>query len=456
MADVTTFDEGAGAAVETNGATRVLAFSTIGFTVFFAVWVMFSIVGLSVRDELGLSDSQFALLAAIPILTGSVLRVPLGIWADVIGGKRVFTLLLVVTAIPTYLVSRADSYLELLAYALFVGLAGTSFAVGIAWVSAWYPPSRQGFALGMFGAGNVGASITKLLAPTLVTAVGVAGLAGGFVPGGWRFVPFLYSALLIVMAIALWLFTPTREFTPASGRSMRALLAPLKHIRVWRFGYYYVVVFGAYVALALWLPKYYVDVFEVDLKLAGLLTAMFIFPASLLRPVGGALADRFGPRRVMYWVFVTIAAAALLLSFPNGHISLHLPTSIEPTGIREVLPFHQSIWMFSTLVFIIGIAMGVGKAAVYKYIPDYFPDDVGAVGGLVGAVGGLGGFYLPLLFAWALAGTDLPGSAFFVLFVFAGSALAWLHLTVVRVLRAASPQLDQQFEHLGVEGATLD
>lgn len=433
--------------VSAGERARVLAFSTVGFTLFFAVWVMFAIVGLPLREELGFTDSQFALLAATPILTGSILRVPLGIWSDLFGGRRVFTVLLLATAVPTYLVSTADSYLVLLVYALFVGLAGTSFAVGIAWVSAWYPAERKGFALGMFGAGNVGASITKLLAPTLVSAIAVGGLAGGLIPGGWRFVPFVYSIMLVVMAMLVWTFTPSRDIKPSQGRTLGDLLRPLKYIRVWRFGYYYVVVFGAYVALALWLPKYYVDVFDVDLKVAGVLTALFIFPASLLRPVGGAMADRFGARRVMYWVFGTITVASLLLSFPNGHITLHLSESIEPSGFRDVLPFDQSIWMFSSLVFTIGIAMGIGKAAVYKYIPDYFPHDVGAVGGLVGAVGGLGGFYLPLLFAWSLNVTDLPSSTFFVLFLFAAVAWGWLHLTIVRILRKASPQLDQEFEH---------
>ena len=420
-----------------HGAARVLTLSTIGFTLFFAVWVMFAIVGLKLRDEFGLSDAQFALLAATPILTGSVLRVPLGIWADVFGGRRVFTLLLLGTAVPTYLVSRADSYIELLVYALFVGLAGTSFAVGIAWVSVWYPPERQGFALGMFGAGNVGASITKLVAPTLVTTVAVAGLAGGLVPGGWRFVPFVYAVLLVVTALFVWTLTPSQDIKPGKGRAIRELLEPLKQVRVWRFGYYYVVVFGAYVALALWLPKYYVDVFGVDLKVAGVLTALFIFPASLLRPVGGHLADQFGARRVMNWVLGTITGASLLLSFPNGHITLHLSGSIEPSGMRDVMPFDQSIWMFGTVVFIIGVAMGIGKAAVYKYIPEYFPNDVGSVGGMVGAVGGLGGFYLPLLFAWALSVTDLPTSTFFVLFLFAGSAWAWMHVTILRLLRTS-------------------
>src|SRR3990170_4967851 len=162
---------------------RVLVMATIGFTVFFAVWVMFAIVGIPLRKELGLSDGQFALLVAIPILTGSILRVPIGLATDKLGGRVVFTALLLVTAVPTYFVSRADGYTELLVLGFLLRLAGTSFAAGIAWTSAWFPPERQGFALGTFGAGNVGASITKLLAPTLVTALPAAGAASGVVPG---------------------------------------------------------------------------------------------------------------------------------------------------------------------------------------------------------------------------------------------------------------------------------
>jgi NNP family nitrate/nitrite transporter-like MFS transporter len=191
-------------------ATRVLVMATFGFTVFFAFWVMFAIIGIPLRDELGLSEGQFAVLIAIPILTGSILRVPIGILTDHVGGRRVFTGLLVVTAIPCFLVSRADGYVELVILAFLVGLAGTSFAVGIAWVSAWYPPERQGFSLGMFGAGNVGASVTKLLAPILVTLVAVGGAAGGIIPGGWRFVPFVYAILLLATAVATWLIAPRR------------------------------------------------------------------------------------------------------------------------------------------------------------------------------------------------------------------------------------------------------
>jgi NNP family nitrate/nitrite transporter-like MFS transporter len=429
------------------GATRVLTVSTVGFTVFFAVWVMFAIVGLPLRKELGLNDSQFALLAAIPILTGSILRVPFGILTDRFGGRVVFTSLLLATAIPTYLVSRADTYGELLFYAFFVGMAGISFAVGIAWVSAWYPRERQGVALGTFGAGNVGASITKLAAPSLVGLVAAGGALGGVVPGGWRFVPFLYSILLVLMAAAMWIVAPSPDHRPGHGRALADLTRPLRFVRVWRFGLYYIVVFGAYVALSLWLPKYYVDVFGLDLKVAGLLTALFIFPASLLRPVGGHLSDRYGARRVMYWVFGLLTVATAALCAPNGHITLYLPQSIEPDGIREVMEFRMGPGLFTVLVFLVGVAMGVGKAAVYKHIPEYFPNDVGAVGGLVGAVGGLGGFFLPLLFAWAQRVTGLPQSTFFVLLAFTLFSFVWMHLVVQRMMRQAAPQMAQHFEH---------
>jgi len=390
---------------------RVLIIATVGFTVFFAVWVMFAIVGIPVREEFGLTDGQFALLVAIPILTGSILRVPVGMLTDLIGGRVVFTALLVVTAVPTYFVSRASGYTELLVLAFFLGVSGTSFAVGIAWVSAWYPPERQGFALGVFGAGNVGASITKLLAPSLVVLVPVAGTASGVVPGGWRFVPFVYTFMLLAMAAVAWLGAPRPDHRPARGRTFREINQPLEVLRVWRFGLYYIVVFGAYVALALWLPKYYVDVYDVDLRVAGMLTALFIFPASLLRPLGGYLSDRLGARPVTYTAFVVMCLAFIWLSFEVG------------------------IALFTLLIVTVGAMMGIGKASVYKYIADYFPRDMGVVGGLVGAVGGLGGFVLPLLFAWALAETGRPQSTFVVLLAASLVSLVWLHLVVIKMRR---------------------
>lgn len=433
-------------AAEKHGRMRVLWISTVGFTVMFAVWLMFGVLGIPIRKELGLDPVQLSWISAVAVLNGAIWRLPFGILTDRYGGRIVFTIMLVVTAVPAFLVSQAHSYTQLLIYAFLVGLAGNSFTVGIAWNSAWFPANRQGTALGVFGAGNVGASVTKLIGPALIALVPAAGFLGGVVPGGWRFVPFMYGGLLLVMAAVMWFGTPRVDRIPGQGRPIADMLKPLRRVSVWRFSLYYVVVFGAYVALAAWLPRYYVDVFGLELSKAALLTALFIFPASLLRPVGGYLSDRYGARRVMYASFGAMLVATLVLSMPQGHIVLYVPESVDPSGAREVLRFTMSVWLFTGLVFLVGIAMGVGKAAVYKYIPDYFPRDVGAVGGLVGALGALGGFFLPPLFAYGERLTKMPQATFMILFLVTLVSAVWMHLTVVGFLQKAAPQLKDDFE----------
>jgi len=308
----------------------------------------------------------------------------------------------------------AQTYWQLLLCAAGFGLAGNSFSVGIAWNSAWFPRAQQGTALGTFGAGNVGASGTKLLvvlAPAVLTFVPEGGYLNGWIPGGWRLVPLLYAGVLLATAAAILAFCPRRDPLPGRGRAARDLLAPLKFMRVWRFSLYYVVVFGAYVALAAWLPNYYVGTFGVDLRTASLLTAVFIFPASLLRPLGGWLSDRYGPRAVTYTVFLGMTAATLPLCLPGS-----------------LLPLNAA--GFTCLLFIVAVGMGIGKASVYKYIPNYFPRDVGAVGGLVGLLGALGGFLLPKMFGWLARATAFPQAAFLVLLAITLASLVWLHLTV--------------------------
>lgn len=426
---------------------RICVLSSIGFTLMFAVWLMFGILAIPIRQEFGLTDVQFGWLTAIAILNGSIWRLLFGIATDRFGGRRVFTLLILATIVPAYLVSQASSYGELLFYAFLVGLAGNAFSVGIAWNSAWFPREQQGLALGIFGAGNVGASVTKFIGPFLIATVPVAGYYGGWIPGGWRFVPFLYCLMLTVLAAAMWFGSPKHDHLPGKGRSLTEMMQPLRDVRVWRFSLYYVVVFGAYVALSVWLPKYYVDVYDLPLQQAALLTALFIFPASLLRPVGGWLADRFGARRVMYWVFGTMTLATLLLSGPSGHIVINVHGRFDADGMTEVLPFSMNVYWFTFFVFIVGVGMGIGKAAVYKYIPEYFPNDVGAVGGLVGLLGALGGFFLPPVFAFLLEWTWIPQTTFFALLVLTAGSFLWLHVTVWRMLHVASPHLQAHFEN---------
>jgi NNP family nitrate/nitrite transporter-like MFS transporter len=236
------------------------------------------------------------------------------------------------------------------------------------------------------------------------------------------------------MAGAVWLWAPAADRKPGQGRPLREMLAPLKHWRSWQFSLYYVVVFGAYVALAAWLPKYYVSVYGLSLWSASLLTALFIFPASLLRPLGGTLSDRYGPRVVLHAVLLVMTLAGLALSLPNGDYIVARPGGGEPL---YVVPFRLDVWSMTALVFVLGVGMGVGKAAVYKYIPDFFPKDVGAVGGLVGMLGALGGFVLPPLFVMMLDLTGLPQTAFFALFVLTAVSLAWFLASSGKAVEAA-------------------
>nr|WP_237682499.1 nitrate/nitrite transporter [Microbacterium sp. B19(2022)] len=417
-----------------------MTLSTIAFTLMFAVWLMFGILGIPIRDEFGLSDVQLSWLTAVAVLNGSIWRLPAGIITDRFGGRRVFAVMLLMAAVPTFLVSFAHDYGVLLVLAFFVGIAGNSFSAGVSWNNAWWPDARKGFALGVFGAGNVGASVTKLIGPALIAATAGSTYLGWIV-GGWRLVPVLYAVLLVIMAVLVWLLAPRPDLLPGQGRSLCSQLRPLKHLRVWRFSMYYVVVFGAYVALSAWLPLYYVDNYGLDLAVAALLTASFIFPASLLRPLGGWFSDRFGARRVMYATFTVMLAVLFFLSLPSGHLVVQ-----TVDGSATALPFTMPLAAFASLVFVLGCAMGVGKAAVYKHIPDYFPADVGSVGGLVGMLGGLGGFVLPPVFAYTLALTGLPTSTFAILFVLTAACAVWMHLTVWRMLHTHSPQLAGRLE----------
>ena len=402
-------------------AVRVLTLSTTAFTLLFAVWLMFAVIGIPIQKEFALTEVQFFWLGAIAILSGSLWRLAFGILTDRVGGKVVFTALLLFTAIPTYLVSHASSYHELMILAAFIGLAGNSFNVGISWNSAWFPQQRQGVALGTFGAGNVGASITKMIGPALIALTPAAGIAGGLIPGGWRFVPVLYTVLLVLMAAAVWFLSPSVDRKPGKGRALGHMLRPLNQVRVWRFSLYYVVVFGAYVALSLALPKYYMTVYRLDLGVAAMLAALFIFPASLLRPLGGYLSDKYGPRGVMYGVFSLMSLATGVLALPSGSLG-----------------FTLDVWTFTALIFLIGVGMGVGKAAVFRYIPDYFPKDVAAVGGLVGLLGALGGFFLPLMFGYLKSWTGWTQTPFIVLFALVAVSFLWMHIVVLGLKRNES------------------
>ncbi len=424
------------AGVRPSEQSRALWLSTIAFTVCFAVWTIFSIIGVRIKTELGLNDSQFGLLVATPILTGSLSRIFLGIWTDQYGGRIVYVATMVLAAIATFLLSYATTYETMLIAALGVGLAGGSFAVGIAYVSRWYPKERQGIALGIFGAGNVGAAVTKFLAPFVMVAY------------GWTTVAQVWAAAILLMAVVFWFTTeddPVIRARRRRGDSVRSAwmeLDPLKKIQVWRFSLYYFFTFGAFVALALWLPRYLVGVYQLDIKSAGMLAAFYSIPASIFRAYGGHLSDRIGARRVMYWTFGVSAICTFMLSYPNTDYVIH--------GIRGPITFSTNVGLvpFVILIFVLGFFMSLGKAAVYKHIPVYYPDHVGSVGGIVGLVGGLGGFILPILFGVMLDLTGVWTTCFMLLFGIVVTALVWMHFAILAMEREAQPVAEKALPQL--------
>ncbi len=413
------------AAARPAGQGMALGMSTTAFTVCFAVWTIFSIIGIQIRQELGLTQTEFGLLVGTPILTGSLIRVVLGIWTDQYGGRRVFTVTMLAAAIATFLLAYAHTYAQTLVAALGVGIAGGSFAVGVAYVSRWYPPERKGTALGIFGAGNVGAAVTKFFAPLVLLAF------------GWQAVAQVWAAALVVMAVVFFVTTKEdpvvaeRRRTGAKPASAWLELAPLANVQVWRFALYYFFVFGAFVALSLWLPQYMMKVYGLDMKSAGMIAAFFSVPASLLRAYGGHLSDTYGARRVLWWTFLVSIVATFLLSYP--------PTDYIVHGIAGTYSFHMEMGVvgFTTTIFVLGFFMALGKAAVYKHIPVYYPDNVGAVGGLVGMIGGLGGFVLPILFGVLNDLTGLWTSCFMALFLVVVISSVWMAFAIRQMERAA-------------------
>lgn len=410
---------------------RALTTSTLAFTVCFAVWTIFSIIGIKIKAQLGLTDTQFGLLVATPVLTGSLSRLFLGIWTDQYGGRIVYTLQMLTTAVAAYLLTLVSTYEMFLLAALGVGLAGGSFAVGVAYVSRWYPKEQQGTALGIFGMGNVGAAVTNFGAPLLLVALG----------GAWQSVAQVYAVILAITAVLFFVFSkddPVHASNRASGAkhpTFMEQIEPLKNLQVWRFSLYYFFVFGAYVALALWLPRYYVGAYGLELATAGMLAAAYALPGSIFRALGGWLSDKYGARTVMYWTFIACVICCFIMSYPA--------TDYTVAGIEGPVRFNITIPLevFVALTIVLGFFMSLGKAAVYKHIPVYYPSHVGSVGGMVGLIGGLGGFLLPITFGVMNDVIGVWTSCFMLLTIIISIALTWMHFAIQRLEKQRIPEL---------------
>jgi NNP family nitrate/nitrite transporter-like MFS transporter len=379
---------------------------------------------------LRLNDTQFGLLVGTPILSGALTRIVLGIWTDQFGGRLVQTVVMLAAGASTLLLSVAASYPQMLAAALGVGIAGGSFAVGVAYIARWYPTEKQGTALGLFGLGNVGASITHFAAPYVMVAF------------GWATVARIWAVALIAMAIVFWLVAKDDPVTAArhAGKtqprpSLGDRLAPLRKLQVWRFSLYYFFTFGAFVALALWLPRYYVGVYGLSIETAGLVVTAFSLAGSVFRAFGGWLSDKYGARYVMYLSLIAAVIVTFIISYPETDYVVH--------GIKGDIRFTLGIGFvpFVLLTVVLGFFMSLGSAAVYKHIPVYYPNDVGLVGGLVGMIGALGGFVLPIAFGFMNDLLNVWTSCFMLLFSLVATALIWMHVAIRIMERREIPDL---------------
>jgi MFS transporter, NNP family, nitrate/nitrite transporter len=378
-----------------SAANQNLFFATIAFAVAFANWGLISGLAPLLRKELGLSVTQASVMIAIPVLLGSVGRIPLGIITDRYGGRIVFSILLAFTIVPAVALSLNHSYPSLLFWGFWMGLAGTSFAVGVAFVSGWFPPSQQGTTLGIYGAGNIGQSVAVFGGPVLAGQIGI--------PATF----LVFSAVAVVWGIIFGLGASNAS-PPSKSKTLAQSINVLKTEKLsWALSVFYALTFGGFVALSIYLPTLYKEVFALTPADAGGRTAIFVLVATLARPVGGLLSDRLGGQKLLVYVFIGIALISWLMAMP-------------------------SIELFTLGSLGCALLFGFGNGGVFKLVPQYFPQQTGSVTGLVGAAGGLGGFFPPIVLGIC---RDLTGSyalGFGLLIVFALACTVVLSQTFLR------------------------
>lgn len=480
---------------------RILFLNTLAFTISFACWTLNGVLVTFLVDRgiFNWSVVEVGWLLGLPILSGAVFRLPIGILTDKYGGKKVFSALLLLCAVPLFLLPFAGSFWEFAILSFLFGLVGTSFAVGVGYTSVWYPKEWQGRALGIFGMGNAGAAVTTFFAPTLLNL-----LSETDTENGWKMLPVIYGVVLVVIGL-LFVFFAKNKKAATVARSTSELLAPLKNVRVWRFGAYYFLVFGCFVAYSQWLLPNFMNVYHTTLVMGGMFATMFSLPSGIIRAFGGYLSDKYGARTVMYWVLGSSIAISFLLIFPKMEVFTTGPgvlatnngvvTQISASEIKvgekayavhsksvtassdaAILPirnswqeivvkqnqevkkkellaegitqikFNANMWVYLVLVVLIGISWGIGKAAVFKHIPEYFPNEVGVVGGMVGLIGGLGGFIGPILFGYLLNATGLWTSSWIFIFLISVGCLLWMHRTIINIMREKMPQFTKGIE----------
>ena len=353
--------------------TSILTLSTIAMIISFAVWSVFAPIATEIQKVYGLSELEKSMLIATPILLGSVMRIPMGILTDRYGGRKIYALTLLLLVIPMVGAGFADSYSMLLFWAFFIGMAGTTFAVSIAYVSRWFSPEKQGLILGIAGMGNLGSALANFLIPLIFNSYGLE----------WVFWSLAFA--MGVMSIIFWIGTKELQ-RPTETKTLKEALSVLKYKETWMLSAFYCLTFGGFVTFSMYLPTLLNDLFGITTVAAGIIAAGFVVIATFTRPVGGYLSDRFRAKKVLTFVFSGVLVGGIAVAFTM-----------------------ESLTFFSISCMLTGIMLGIGNGAVFKMVPEVSSENIGSVTGIVGAVGGIGGFFPPIIIGIT---KDLTGNYF--------------------------------------------
>lgn len=393
---------------------RVLLMATLAFAANFSVWTLYSVMGISIRETLNLSATEFGFLLASPMLTGALLRFPVGFLCEIYSCRKLFIWQMIIIVPAILSLPWIDSYLGYIFIGFVLGISGVSFTIGIRYVSVWFERNQQGYVMGVFGAGNAGAAITLALAPQIIRY------------WGWDAIGIFYAAGMAVMIVLFMMLAPeeTAYMEQRRETSIKYHLAPLKEAKVWRFGLYYYFVFGSFLALLLWLPQYYLNAYKLELETAMLLTLLFVATSSMVRALGGWFSDRYGGKAVNWGVFWVCLVCLFFLSYP--------PTTLTIHGVEKdvELVIDVNVWLFTFLICVIGIAQGFGRASVYKELQEHYPDHMGSVGGTVATIGALGGVTLPVIFGVAVDMVGIHSACFMLLYGILAVCMAVMYISL--------------------------
>ncbi|EHS57183.1 nitrate/nitrite transporter [Paenibacillus sp. Aloe-11] len=355
-----------------------LPLQTMNLLLGFSVWVIISSLMPFITEDIAIPPGKLAMVTAIPVVLGSILRIPLGYYANIFGARIVFLVSFILLLFPVYYISEASTMMDLIIGGLFLGIGGAVFSVGVTSLPKYYPKEKHGFVNGIYGVGNLGTAVTTFSAPIVATQV------------GWALAVKLYLILLLVF-IVLNFFFGDRHETKVKTPIMEQIKGVYKNEKLWFFSLFYFITFGSFVAFTVYLPNFLVSNFELTKVDAGMRTAGFIAIATFFRPVGGWLADRFQPLFLLVGTFAVYTVAAILLAFSPG------------------------ITLYTVGCLAIAVCAGVGNGVIFKLVPFYFNKQAGIVNGIVSMMGGLGGFFPPILLSSIHAATGQYSIGFMLL-----------------------------------------